>query len=88
MQVKDQSIKIQFWDTAGQEKFAAVAQTYYQQAQGAIVVYDITNRRSFERVKNWIQNIQDVAGEGCQILIIGNKNDLDHKRAVSLEEAK
>ncbi len=88
MPIKGQNVRIQFWDTAGQERFAAIAQTYYQGAQGAIVVYDITNRRSFDRLKNWIQNIKNVTGENCQILIIGNKTDLNHKRAIEFSEAQ
>ena len=88
MMVRDQSLKVQFWDTAGQEKYRAIANAYYKNAQGAIVVYDITSRESLENVSKWLQELNEFGEKGIQILLIGNKMDEQENRQVSFLEGQ
>jgi small GTP-binding protein len=81
-------VKEQIWDTAGQEKFQSVTSIYYKGAHGALCVFDISKRESFENLNNWIYILRQQAGEDVEIFIIGNKVDLDHKREVDFDEAK
>jgi small GTP-binding protein len=76
------------WDTAGQERFRVIATSYYRGADGIIVVYDITDHETFENVKQWLGEIEKHGTEGVKTLLVGNKCDLEEKRAVSYEEAK
>jgi len=69
-------IKLQIWDTAGQERFRTISSTYYRGAHGIIVVYDITNRESFDNVKRWLKEIDKYARENVNKLLVGNKSDL------------
>ena len=76
------------WDIAGQVRFRDIVDQFFKGANSAIVVYDITDRESFENVKNWLQRFWDVAGEKPAV-IVGNKTDLrDKKGQVSTEEGK
>lgn len=75
------------WDTAGQEKYRALAPIYYRNAVGALIVYDITDRASFDRVAIWVRELQSIAGASMAIVIAGNKCDLETARQVSVEEA-
>ncbi|EAY14610.1 small GTP-binding protein, putative [Trichomonas vaginalis G3] len=78
-------VKLQIWDTAGQEKFRAITKAYYRGAHGILVVFDISNVESFHRTSAWLDSIKN---ENCdiEVLLIGNKADLE--RAVSKEEAE
>lgn len=80
-------IKVQMWDTAGQERYKSITNTYYYRSQGALVVFDITKYSSFESVDRWVNQIRQFAGPHVVILLIGNKSDLKHLRAVTKEEA-
>ncbi|EPR59731.1 Ras-related protein Rab11 [Toxoplasma gondii TgCatPRC2] len=80
-------IKAQIWDTAGQERYRAITSAYYRGAVGALLVYDITKRQSFENVERWLKELRDHADPNIVILLVGNKSDLKHLRAVSVEEA-
>eukprot|EP01120_Amphizonella_sp_Union-15-10_P013031 TRINITY_DN5973_c0_g1_i1.p1 TRINITY_DN5973_c0_g1~~TRINITY_DN5973_c0_g1_i1.p1 ORF type:complete len:212 (+),score=28.08 TRINITY_DN5973_c0_g1_i1:173-808(+) len=82
-----QTVKLNVWDTAGQEKFRAITKAYYRGAQGVIVLYDITNRRSFQEVPYWFQQVNDSYADSIKILI-GNKSDLEDERKVDAEEAR
>lgn len=83
------TIKAQIWDTAGQERYRAVASSYYRGAVGALIVYDITNHKTFLNVENWIQELKMKGPQGMVILLIGNKSDLaDYQRRVNQEEVK
>lgn len=86
--VENKVVKLQIWDTAGQEKFRTITSSYYRGAHGVIVVYDVTNRDSFQNVKNWMGEITRYASENVNRLLIGNKCDIDAKRAVTSEEGK
>ena len=73
---------VQVWDTAGQENFRSVTRAYYKAAAVAMVVYDITNEESFEHIKQWIKDCKDLAPKSVQLVLIGNKTDLEDKRAI------
>ena len=75
---------MQIWDTAGQERFHSITNNFFHNADGILFVYDITNAKSFEGAKNWIDEAKDV-GDFCQRILIGNKCDLEQERQVSLE---
>jgi small GTP-binding protein len=74
-QIDDIHVELQIWDTAGQEKFRALCPIYFRNAIGALVVYDVTNRESFEHLDNWIKSFTDVAEIGSMVAIAGNKCD-------------
>ncbi|KAI5190649.1 Ras-related protein Rab-11A [Nematocida sp. AWRm77] len=87
--VDGKRIKVQIWDTAGQERYQAITSAYYRGAQGAIVVYDITRRGTFENATgHWITQLRNSAEDSIIIGLVGNKTDLSSKRAVSHQEAK
>mmetsp|Transcript_24128 Transcript_24128/g.42833 ORF Transcript_24128/g.42833 Transcript_24128/m.42833 type:complete len:202 (-) Transcript_24128:3096-3701(-) len=81
------SISLNIWDTAGQERFRAIAPIYYQQAKGAVVVYDITEQSSFDRVMQWVNELRKFAEPDINILIAGNKEDLKSRRKVNAQDA-
>ncbi|OQV21509.1 Ras-related protein Rab-11B [Hypsibius exemplaris] len=81
-------IKAQCWDTAGQERYRAIGSAYYRGAVGALVVYDITKRSSYDSVKKWMTELREHTEEKIVIMLIGNKSDLRHLRAVTAEEAR
>jgi len=81
-------IKLQIWDTAGQESFRSITRSYYRGAAGALLVYDITRRDTFQHLGRWLEEAKQHAHPNMVILLIGNKNDLEHRRAVSTEEGK
>ena len=83
-----ESVKLNLWDTAGQEKFKSLTKMYYQDAEAAIIVYDITFRESFDSAKRWLQDVRENASkQDILIAIVGNKCDLSDKAEVQLEEA-
>ncbi|GHJ89239.1 hypothetical protein NliqN6_5641 [Naganishia liquefaciens] len=81
-------IKLQIWDTAGQERFRTITTAYYRGAMGILLVYDVTDEKSFANIKTWHQNIEQHASEGVNKILIGNKCDWDEKRAVTLEQGR
>lgn len=86
--VDDVTVKFEIWDTAGQERYHSLAPMYYRGAQAAIIVYDITNRDTFERAKTWVKELDRQARKDIVIALAGNKADLDSKRMVEHEEGK
>ncbi|KAL0479829.1 Ras-related protein Rab [Acrasis kona] len=82
------TIKAQIWDTAGQERYRAITSAYYRGAVGALLVYDVAKRVTFENVERWLKELRDHAVPNIVIMLVGNKSDLRHLRAVSTEEAK
>ena len=76
------------WDTAGQEKFKTITSAYYKGAQGIIVVFDLTDRKSFDDVKNWISESEKYGNGQAVKILVGNKCDLFDDRKVSREEAE
>merc|ERR1712228_585116 len=80
-------INAQTWDTAGQERCCAVASAYYRGAVGALLVYDISKRVTFDNLERWLQDLRDHADPNIVIMLVGNKGDLQHLRAVGQDEA-
>ncbi|KAJ0112798.1 hypothetical protein Patl1_00655 [Pistacia atlantica] len=85
--IKGKLIKAQIWDTAGQERYRAVTSAYYRGALGAMLVYDITKRQSFDHVARWVEELRAHADNSIRIILIGNKSDLVDLRAVPTEDA-
>jgi Ras-related protein Rab-1A len=85
--VSDKLVKLQMWDTAGQERFRTITQSYYRGADGIIIVFDVTDKDSFDSTSHWMHEI-DKANFDCVKFLIGNKTDLQEKRQVSFEEAQ
>jgi len=79
-------LKAQIWDTAGQERYRAITSAYYRGAVGALLVYDICKPSSFENVEKWLKELRDHADSHVVVMLIGNKTDLRHLRAVKPEE--
>ena len=86
--INGKSIKIQIWDTAGQEAFQAITRTYYKGAIGALLVYDITRRETFTHVTKWLDDVRTNSIKNVTVILIGNKKDLEDKRQVSYEEGE
>ncbi|AET38641.1 Rab family GTPase YPT6 Ecym_3137 [Eremothecium cymbalariae DBVPG len=85
----DRNIRLQLWDTAGQERFRSLIPSYIRDSHVAIVVYDVTNKRSFEYIDKWVEDVKTERGEENLILcIVGNKNDLVDERSVSTKEGE
>ncbi len=78
-------IKMQIWDTAGQERFRTITTAYYRGAMGIMLVYDVTDERSFNNIRNWIRNIEQFANDGVNKILIGNKCDDSERRVVDRE---
>lgn len=85
IQLDGLKIKLQIWDTAGQERFHTITTAYYRGAMGIIIVYDISNEKSFENITKWIRNIKKHAAESCVKLLIGNKCDLENERVIKTD---
>ncbi len=81
-------IKAQIWDTAGQEKYKAITGAYYKGSKGALVVYDITQKKTFENIEKWVNDLKAAGDPKITIILIGNKNDLDDKRQVSKDQGE
>uniref|UniRef100_A0A7S2V1J6 Ras-related protein Rab-8A n=1 Tax=Fibrocapsa japonica TaxID=94617 RepID=A0A7S2V1J6_9STRA len=81
-------IKLQIWDTAGQERFRTITTSYFRGAQGILLVYDVTDRKSFNSIRNWISQIQQHADVHVNKILCGNKCDMSEERAVTTEEGQ
>lgn len=90
VQLKDSRvpIKLQIWDTAGQESFRSITRSYYRGAAGALLVYDVTRRDTFVNVKRWLDEAKINSNSEMVITLVGNKCDLDSKRAISTAEGE
>ena len=88
VQIRNKTYRIQIWDTAGQERFRSIRINYYKNSTCAIVVYDISNRVSFNNVKSWIEECRNRTSKTTFMVLVGNKSDLDDKRQVSIEEGQ
>uniref|UniRef100_A0A0G4I3K2 Uncharacterized protein n=1 Tax=Chromera velia CCMP2878 TaxID=1169474 RepID=A0A0G4I3K2_9ALVE len=85
--VGGKKIKLQIWDTAGQERYRSVTRSYYRGAAGAVIVYDISNRDSYNHLVNWLADARTLARADISIIAVGNKCDLKDKRSVTFLEA-
>ena len=86
--IDNKQIKLQIWDTAGQESFRSITRSYYRGAAGALLVYDITRRETFNHLASWLEDARQHANPNMTIMLIGNKSDITHRRAVSKEEGE
>jgi len=85
--INEKTVSVQVWDTVGQERFHSLTKNYYRGSMGAIIVFDITDRTSFDRLDYWIDDLREVCSQEIKILIVGNKSDLNEKRQVPTELA-
>lgn len=88
IELDEKKIKLQIWDTAGQERFRTITTAYYRGAMGILLLYDITNEKSFDNIKTWIHNIEQHASEDVEKMILGNKCDMEEKRVISKEQGE
>jgi Ras-related protein Rab-11A len=90
--INDQIFKIEIWDTAGQERYKSITAAYYKGAKGALIVYDTTQKTSFENIDKWLSEIKEKSSKDMKLMIVGNKTDLKEERKVetnvALEKAK
>jgi len=81
-------VKAQIWDTAGQERYRSIASSYYRGAVGALLVYDVTDRNSFNHVPMWLKEVEENAEKDCLIMLVGNKMDLNEHRTVFVRDGR
>ena len=88
IQVNDRNVRVQIWDTAGQEAFRSITRSYYKSSTCAFIVYDITNKKSFSNVVSWLNECREMCFRDILICLVGNKTDLEDKRVVSKDEGQ
>eukprot|EP01016_Furgasonia_blochmanni_P043112 TRINITY_DN580_c0_g1_i11.p1 TRINITY_DN580_c0_g1~~TRINITY_DN580_c0_g1_i11.p1 ORF type:complete len:251 (+),score=54.00 TRINITY_DN580_c0_g1_i11:67-819(+) len=86
--IQNKNIKLQIWDTAGQESFKSITRSYYRSAAGALLVYDITRRDTFEHISNWLDEARKNGNAQMSFMLIGNKSDLASERQVQFSEGE
>eukprot|EP00808_Paulinella_micropora_P011203 g16446.t1 len=86
--IDKKTVKLQIWDTAGQDRFRSITSAYYRSADGVIMVYDVTSSESFEHVEEWLSEVDRFANENTSKLLIGNKADLTDEKQVTAETAE
>lgn len=86
--IDNKRVKLQIWDTAGQERFRTITTSYYKGAQAIVIVFDLTDKDSFDHLKSWLSDIDKHAKEGVLKVLVGNKKDLTNKRQISEDAAK
>ena len=79
IRINNKLVKLQIWDTAGQEAFQSITRSYYRSAAGALLCYDITSKQSFENVQNWLEEAKSNGNDEMVICLVGNKNDMENK---------
>ena len=87
VEIQGYKIHLQLWDTAGQERFRSITKSYFRSANGIIFVYDITDKKTFKNVKDWVKDSES-HDTGFKRILLGNKFDLQNKRQVQFKEAK
>ena len=88
IEIDGKLVKIQIWDTAGHEAFQSITRTYYKGAVGALLVYDITRKETFNHLVKWLSEVKENASKEITIILIWNKNDLENERQVTYEEGE
>jgi len=88
LEIDNKKVKAQILDTAGQERYKSITSAYYKGAKGAFIVYDITNKSTFESVDKWIKDLNSYGDKNLTMLLIGNKSDLEDKRIINKEEGE
>ena len=80
------TIKVQLWDTAGQDKYRTIAKNYYKGSHGILLLYDITKQSSFDNIREWVRDIQEEVNEKAILFLIGNKIDMEDQRKIPKEK--
>jgi Ras-related protein Rab-6A len=88
MYLEDRTVRLQLWDTAGQERFRSLIPSYIRDSSVAVVVYDISNAKSFHNTKKWIEDVRAERGNDVIIVLVGNKTDLSEKREVTTQQGE
>ena len=86
--IKEDLVKAQFWDTAGQEKYDSLTTSYYKGAKGALIVYDITQKSSFDKIESLLKKLRDNSNKNVNVILVGNKRDLEDNREVLKEDGE
>jgi len=81
------TVKIQIWDTAGQERFRTITQSYYRRANGVLVIFDLTDKKTFERIHEWMEEVKSYTTPKVSVVLVGNKCDKED-RVIDINEAK
>ncbi|KAL8382599.1 hypothetical protein RB595_006397 [Gaeumannomyces hyphopodioides] len=88
MYLEDRTVRLQLWDTAGQERFRSLIPSYIRDSSVAVVVYDISNAKSFQNTRKWIEDVRAERGNDVIIVLVGNKTDLNDKRQVTTQQGE
>ena len=88
VELQGKRVKLQIWDTAGQERFRTITQAYYRGAMGILLIYDVTNTKSWSNVRTWVRNIEGNAPQTVNKILVGNKCDLTQQRQVSTQQGQ
>ena len=88
IEIDGKKVRLQVWDSAGQERFRNITKSYFQSSHGFLIVYDITDRQSFEKLNFWVNSVKNNAPENAKSILVGNKCDLANNREVSFEEGE
>ncbi|ODV61987.1 Rab family GTPase SEC4 [Ascoidea rubescens DSM 1968] len=88
IEINGKRIKLQVWDTAGQERFRTITTAYYRGAMGIILVYDVTDERTFQNIKNWFATVNQHANDDSQLMLVANKCDETETRVVTREQGE
>jgi small GTP-binding protein len=88
LNIDNRKVKLQIWDTAGQERFRSISKTYYRNAVGCILVFDLTDRKSFDSLTSWLNDVHALCDSNAVVQLIGNKSDLSARRVVTMVEAE
>jgi small GTP-binding protein len=86
--VDDQNVRLQIWDTAGQEKFRSITKAYYRTAAGVLIVFDVTDRKSFDQLTSWVNDVRTLCDATAMSTLVGAKSDLAEERVVTILEAE
>jgi len=88
IEINEEKVKLQIWDTAGQESFRSIARSYYRDASGALLVFDVTRKDTFNHLSRWLEEARQFASPNICITLVGNKSDVQTKRVVTRNEAQ
>ena len=86
IKIDDKSIKLQIWDTAGEERFRNIAKNYFNTSDGFLLVYDITSKETLDKLDYWYEQIKENAPENTKYILVGNKSDLENKREINIKD--
>ena len=88
IQINERNVRIQRWDTAGQESYRSITRSYYKSSTCAFIIYDVTDKKSFTNISSWLDECREMCYKDMLICLVGNKIDLEDKRVISKEEGQ